>query len=340
MKAHELTFDDYGFDEGARCALRGRLAGYFGMLAGLGEALAAIVTRIERASIPDGVSLERLMTRERALAAEVRADAAHLAKLILDTLEVRGERSRVREEYRELLGTRLRMYSEYQLGDFAKIAVSEDARDMRDLTDIGRVAEQLAFGGTPHAEPVLYRDVLRDDGAARALAIADTYRFASPKGDVERMHALRRRYFTGTMTGAPAVELREDGVQVDLSSYLEDSEPSMFMLMPRDGGSSDEGAAITLVPATRLWDALRDVWEVDVDLSEEVAWLLSAEPLVCRADTVVVPAAKLDAAGIARDGGSFTIIGVADRFELWPTEAWQRDCEGFDLEGLFGSRSR
>lgn len=102
---------------------------------------------------------------------------------------------------------------------------------------------------------------------------------------------------------------------------------------------AESGPAITLVPATRLWDALRDVWEVDVDLSEEVAWLLSAEPLVCRADTVVVPAAKLDAAGIARDGELFTIIGVADRFELWPTEAWQRDSEGFDLEGLFGSRS-
>ena len=186
---------------------------------------------------------------------------------------------------------------------------------------------------------MLYRDVLGDDGAARALAIADTYRFASPRGDGAQPCALRRRYFTGTMTGAPAAELREDGVQVDLSAYLEDSEPSMFMLMPRAESSGDEGPAITLVPATRLWDALRDVWEVDVDLSEEVAWLLSAEPLVCRADTVVVPAAKLDAAGIARDGESFTIIGVADRFELWPTEAWQRDSEGFDLEGLFGSRS-
>lgn len=316
-----VTFDDFAFDEGARNALRIRLAGFFSAIAQLGETLAAIVGCIEQGSISEGVSLERLVTRERCLAAEVRTDAAHLATIVLATIDARGTKVHVRAGCLQPLRDQLGRIAGYRPSTFAQVSVVEDARDLRRLAEVGKVAEHLAFGRTACALDMFGIDVDEDEEAARALMVADAFRYA-PQRDAEGWAAgdSGLPYLTGAVEGIAAALRCVDGVVVDVSAFRLAGEPYLFALAPLD-----DYPAVTLVPKTRLWQALRDVREVDVDLADEVAQLLSATPLTCNNGKALVPASVLEAAGISELGRSFTLIGVGDRLELWPSDSWRRN---------------
>ena len=316
-----VTFDDYAFDEGARNALRIRLAAFFSAIAQLGETLAAIVGCIEQGSISEGVSLERLVTRERCLAAEARTDAAHLATIALATIDARGTKAHVRAGCLQLLRDQLGRIAGYRPSTFAQVSVVEDARDLRRLAEVGKVAEHLAFGRTACTLDMFGIDVDEDEEAARALMLADAFRYA-PQRDAEGWAAgdSGLPYLTGAVEGIAAALRCADGVVVDVSAFRLASEPYLFALAPLD-----DYPAVTLVPKTRLWQALRDVREVDIDLADEVAQLLSATPLACNNGKALVPVSVLEAAGISELDQSFTLIGVGDRLELWPSDAWRRN---------------
>ena len=315
-----VTFDDYAFDEGARNALRIRLTGFFSAIAQLGETLAAIVGCIEQGSIPEGVSLERLVTRERCLAAEVRTDAAHLATIVLATIDARGTKAHVRAGCLQLLRDQLGRIAGYRPSIFAQVSVVEDARDLRRLAEVGKVAEHLAFGRTACTLDMFGIDVDEDEEAARALMVADAFRYA-PQRDAEGWAAgSGLPYLTGAVEGVATALSCADGVVVDVSAFRLAGEPYLFALAPLYGDQE-----LTLVPKTRFWQALRDLWEVDADLSDEIAQLLLATPLLCNDGKALVPTAVLDAAGISELDRSFTLIGVGDRIELWPSDSWRRN---------------
>ena len=316
-----VTFEDYVFDEGSRNALRGRLAGFFSTIAQLGEVLETITGCIKQGAIPEGVSLERLVTRERCLAAEVRTDAAHLATIVLATIDARGTKAHVRAGCLQLLQDQLGRIAGYRPSIFAQVSVVEDARDLRRLAEVGKVAEHLAFGRTACTLDMFGIDVDEDEEAARALMVADAFRYA-PQRDAEGWAAggSGLPYLTGAVEGIAAALRCADGVVVDVSAFRLASEPYLFAL-----ATLDDYPAVTLVPKTRLWQALRDVREVDVDLADEVAQLLSATPLLCNDGKALVPTAVLDAAGIMVQERSFTLIGAGDRLELWPTDVWRRN---------------
>lgn len=316
-----VTFDDYVFDEGSRNALRGRLAGFFSTIAQLGEVLETITGCIKQGSIPEGVSLERLVTRERCLAAEVRTDAAHLATIALAAIDARGTKAHVRAGCLQLLRYQLGRIVGYRPSIFAQVSVVEDARDLRRLAEVGKVAEHLAFGRTACTLDMFGIDVDEDEEAARALMVADAFRYA-PQRDAEGWAAggSGLPYLTGAVEGIAAALRCADGVVVDVSAFRLASEPYLFAL-----ATLDDNPAVTLVPKTRLWQALRDVREVDVDLADEVAQLLSATPLACNSGKALVPASVLEAAGISGLDRSFTLIGVGDRIELWPSDSWRRN---------------
>lgn len=316
-----MTFEDYVFDEGSRNALRGRLAGFFSTIAQLGEVLETITGCIKQGAIPEGVSLERLVTRERCLAAEVRTDAAHLATIVLATIDARGTKAHVRAGCLQLLQDQLGRIAGYRPSIFAQVSVVEDARDLRRLAEVGKVAEHLAFGRTACTLDMFGIDVDEDEEAARALMVADAFRYA-PQRDAEGWAAggSGLPYLTGAVEGIAAALRCADGVVVDVSAFRLASEPYLFAL-----ATLDDYPAVTLVPKTRLWQALRDVREVDVDLADEVAQLLSATPLLCNDGKALVPTAVLDAAGIMVQERSFTLIGAGDRLELWPTDVWRRN---------------
>ena len=316
-----VTFEDYVFDEGSRNALRGRLAGFFSTIAQLGEVLETITGCIKQGSIPEGVSLERLVTRERCLAAEVRTDAAHLATIVLATIDARGTKAHVRAGCLQLLRDQLGRIAGYRPSTFAQVSVVEDARDLRRLAEVGKVAEHLAFGRTACTLDMFGIDVDEDEEAARALMVADAFRYA-PQRDAEGWAAggSGLPYLTGAVEGIAAALRCADGVVVDVSAFRLASEPYLFAL-----ATLDDYPAVTLVPKTRLWQALRDVREVDVDLADEVAQLLSATPLACNSGKALVPASVLEAAGISGLDRSFTLIGAGDRLELWPTDVWRRN---------------
>ena len=316
-----VTFDDYVFDEGSRNTLRLRLAGFFGTIAQLGEVLAAIVGCIKQGAIPEGTSLERLVTRERCLAAEARMDAAHLAAIALATIDARGAEARVRVDRQQLVRDQLGRIAAYRPSKFAQVSVVKDARDLRQLAEVGKVAEHLAFGRITRVLDTFGINVDEDEEAARALMVADAFRFA-PQRDAEGWAAggSGLPFLTGAVEGAAAALCCADGVVVDVSAFHLENETYLFALAPRDG---DRG--LTLVPKTRLWQALRDLWEVDIDLSDEIEQLLSATLLFCNDGKALVPAAVLDAAGIMAQERSFTLIGVGDRLELWPTDAWRHN---------------
>ena len=324
-----MTFDDYVFDEGARNALRERLAGFFGTIAQLGETLAAIVGCIGRGTIPEGASLERLVTRERCLAAEARADAAHLAAIALATIDARGEGAHVRTECQRLLQDQLGRIAAYRPGKFAQTSMARDARDLRLLAEVGKVAEHLAFGCATRALDTFGIDVDEDEEAARALMVADAFRYAPQRDAGGWAVGSGAPYLTGAVEGVAAAMRCADGAVVDVSAFHLAGEPQLFALAPLD-----DCPAVTLVPKTRFWQALRGLIEVDADLSDEISQLLSARPLACNAGAALLPAAMLEAAGIPGDARSFTLIGAGDRLELWPTDAWKRECRGFNMEEL------
>ena len=316
-----VTFDDYAFDEGARNALRIRLAAFFSAIAQLGETLSAIVGCIEQGSISEGVSLERLVTRERCLAAEARTDAAHLATIVLATIDARGTKARVRAGCLQLLRDQLGRIAGYRPSTVALVSVVEVARDLRRLAEVGKVAEHLAFGRTTCTLDMFGLDVDEDEEAARALMVADAFRY-DPQRDAEGWAAggSGLPYLTGAVEGIAAALRCADGVVVDVSAFRLTSEPYLFALAPLD-----DYPAVMLVPKTRFWQALRDVREVDIDLADEVAQLLSATPLACNSGKALVPASVLEAAGISELDQSFTLIGVGDRLELWPSDSWRRN---------------
>lgn len=316
-----VTFEDYVFDEGSRNALRGRLAGFFSTIAQLGEVLETITGCIKQGAIPEGVSLERLVTRERCLAAEARADAAHLAAIALATIDARGTKAHVRAGCLQLLRDQLGRIAGYRPSTFAQVSVVEDARDLRRLAEVGKIAEHLAFRHTTRTLDMFGINVDEDEEAARALMVADAFRYA-PQRDADSCAAggSGLPYFTGAMEGIAAALRCADGVVVDVSAFRLAGEPYLFALAPLYGDQE-----LTLVPKTRFWQALRDVREVDADLSDEVAQLLSATPLACNSGKALVPASVLEAAGISELDRSFTLIGVGDRIELWPSDSWRRN---------------
>ncbi len=319
-KPRGVTFEDYVFDEGSRNALRGRLAGFFSTIAQLGEVLETITGCIKQGAIPEGVSLERLVTRERCLAAEVRTDAALLATIVLATIDARGTKAHVRAGCLQLLRDQLGRIAGYRPSKFAQISVVKDARDLRRLAEVGKIAEHLAFRHTTRTLDMFGINVDEDEEAARALMVADAFRYA-PQRDAERWAVgAESSYLTGAVEGVATALSCADGVVVDVSAFRLADEPYLFALAPLDG---DQG--LTLVPKTRFWQALRDLWEVDVDLADEIAQLLLATPLLCNDGKVLVPTAMLDAAGIMVQERSFTLIGVGDRLELWSTDAWRRN---------------
>ena len=324
-----VTFEDYVFDEGSRNALRGRLAGFFSTIAQLGEVLETITGCIKQGAIPEGVSLERLVTRERCLAAEARTNAAHLAAIVLATIDARGAEAHVRAGCLQLFRDQLGRIAGYRPSIFAQVSVVEDARDLRRLAEVGKIAEHLAFRHTTRTLDMFGINVDEDEEAARALMVADAFRYA-PQRDAEGWAAgSGLPYLTGTVEGAAAALRCADGVAVDGSEFRLADEPYLFALAPLD-----DCPAVMLVPKTRFWQALRDLIEVDADLSDEIAQLLSAAPLLCDGGTALVPAAMLEAAGIPEDTRSFTLVGAGDRLELWPTDAWKRACRGFNMEEL------
>ena len=316
-----MTFEDYVFDEGSRNALRGRLAGFFSTIAQLGEVLETITGCIKQGAIPEGVSLERLVTRERCLAAEARTNAAHLAAIVLATIDARGTEAHVRSERQQLLRDQLGRIAAYRPSKFAQISVVKDARDLRRLAEVGKIAEHLAFRHTTRTLDMFGINVDEDEEAARALMVADAFRYA-PQRDADSCAAggSGLPYLTGAVEGVATALGCADGVVVDVSAFRLAGEPYLFALAPLD-----DYPAVTLVPKTRLWQALRDVREVDVDLADEVAQLLSATPLACNSGKALVPASVLEAAGISGLDRSFTLIGVGDRIELWPTDVWRRN---------------
>lgn len=316
-----VTFEDYVFDEGSRNALRGRLAGFFSTIAQLGEVLETITGCIKQGAIPEGVSLERLVTRERCLAAEARTNAAHLAAIVLVTIDARGAEAHVRSERQQLLRDQLGRIAAYRPSKFAQISVVKDARDLRRLAEVGKIAEHLAFRHTTRTLDMFGINVDEDEEAARALMVADAFRYA-PQRDADSCATggSGLPYLTGAVEGVATALSRADGVVVDVSAFRLASEPYLFALAPLD-----DYPAVTLVPKTRLWQALRDVREVDVDLADEVAQLLSATPLACDSGKALVPASVLEAAGISGLDRSFTLVGVGDRIELWPSDSWRRN---------------
>lgn len=316
-----VTFEDYVFDEGSRNALRGRLAGSFSTIAQLGEVLETITGCIKQGAIPEGVSLERLVTRERCLAAEARTNAAHLAAIVLATIDARGAEAHVRAGCLQLLRDQLGRIAGYRPSKFAQISVVKDARDLRRLAEVGKIAEHLAFRHTTRTLDMFGINVDEDEEAARALMVADAFRYA-PQRDADSCAAggSGLPYLTGAVEGVATALSCADGVVVDVSAFRLAGEPYLFALAPLD-----DYPAVTLVPKTRLWQALRDVREVDVDLADEVAQLLSATPLPCNSGKALVPASVLEAAGISELDRSFTLIGVGDRIELWPSDSWRRN---------------
>lgn len=294
-----VTFEDYVFDEGSRNALRRRLAGFFSTIAQLGEVLETITGCIKQGAIPEGVSLERFVTRERCLAAE-----AH-----------------VRSERQQLLRDQLGRIAAYRPSKFAQISVVKDARDLRRLAEVGKIAEHLAFRHTTRTLDMFGINVDEDEEAARALMVADAFRYA-PQRDADSCAAggSGLPYLTGAVEGVATALSCADGVVVDVSAFRLAGEPYLFALAPLYGDQE-----LTLVPKTRFWQALRDLWEVDADLSDEGAQLLSATPLACNSGKALVPASVLEAAGISELDRSFTLIGVGDRIELWPTDVWRRN---------------
>ena len=101
--------------------MRGRLAGSFSTIAQLGEVLETITGCIKQGAIPEGVSLERLVTRERCLAAEARTNAAHLAAIVLATIDARGAEAHVRAGCLQPLRDQLGRIAGYRPSIFAQV---------------------------------------------------------------------------------------------------------------------------------------------------------------------------------------------------------------------------
>ena len=204
---------------------------------------------------------------------------------------------------------------------FAQVSVVEDARDLRRLAEVGKIAEHLAFRHTTRTLDMFGINVDEDEEAARALMVADAFRYA-PQRDADSCAAggSGLPYLTGAVEGVATALSCADGVVVDVSAFRLAGEPYLFALAPLYGDQE-----LTLVPKTRFWQALRDVREVGVDLADEVAQLLSATPLACNSGKALVPASVLEAAGISELDRSFTLIGVGDRIELWPSDSWRRN---------------
>lgn len=412
-----LTLDDYGGDRAVRAALSSRLDRCLENIAMLGRVLGMMEIALQSRGDVGLAYIEGRMARERALAAEVRADAAFLAELLIATLRARGD------ERLTFWTMHLRGIRGVRAQDAAVRSVMDDARDLARFAEVGQVVERLAADRSALALPSFdfivdaddvdmnvvpercrtwfpapamrsRSDALRliqlvmgagfssSDGAAqelraawneglpeielaggetaallppklrelytgpreeawcrtrarladapreRGLAAADAYRFAPPEGDRSRYAVL-----TGTFTGAPEIAAGAEGVRVDLAACSGAEEPYAFLMPGVDGEP-----AVAIVPATRMWTELRDLLEItDVDMSEQIDALLSAEYAPCEREQVFVPPSVLEAAGIPADTRSFTLIGAGTRFELWPTDVWdaRRALYVDDLTALF-----
>ena len=86
-----LTLDDYGGDRAVRAALSSRLDRCLENIAMLGRVLGMMEIALQSRGDVGLAYIEGRMARERALAAEVRADAAFLAELLIATLRARGD---------------------------------------------------------------------------------------------------------------------------------------------------------------------------------------------------------------------------------------------------------
>lgn len=86
-----LTLDDYGGDRAVRAALSSRLDRCLENIAMLGRVLGMMEIALQSRGDVGFDCIEGLMACERAFAAEIRADAAFLAELLIATLRARGD---------------------------------------------------------------------------------------------------------------------------------------------------------------------------------------------------------------------------------------------------------
>lgn len=139
-----LTLDDYDADPAMRAMLGARLDRYLENIKMLGNVLDTVDYRLwsdytlwSRSDFMlDGI--EGLMACERAFAAEVRADAAFLAELFVETLRARGD------ERLTFWTMRMRGITGVRAGGAAARSVVDDARDLVRFAEVGQVVERLA----------------------------------------------------------------------------------------------------------------------------------------------------------------------------------------------------
>ena len=133
-----LTLADYGGDRTVRAALSARLDRCLENIAMLGRVLGMMEIALQGRGDVGLAYIEGCMARERALAAEVRADAAFLAELLIATLRARGD------ERLTFWTMRLRGIRGVRAQDAAVRSVMDDARDLARFAEVGQVVERLA----------------------------------------------------------------------------------------------------------------------------------------------------------------------------------------------------
>lgn len=133
-----LTLDDYDADPAMRAMLGARLDRYLENIKMLGNVLDMVVVALQSRGDVGFDCIEGLMACERAFAAEIRADAAFLAELLIATLRARGD------ERLTFWTMRLRGITGARAGDAAARSVVADARDLARFAEVGQVVERLA----------------------------------------------------------------------------------------------------------------------------------------------------------------------------------------------------
>lgn len=152
-----LTLDDYDADPATRAMLGARLDRYLENITMLGRVLDTVVVALQSRGDVGLDCIEGLMACERALAAEVRVDAAFLAELLIATLRARGD------ERLTFWTMHLRGIRGVRAQDAAVRSVMDDARDLARFAEVGQVVERLAADRSALALPSFDLIVDADD---------------------------------------------------------------------------------------------------------------------------------------------------------------------------------
>lgn len=135
------------------------------------------------------------------------------------------------------------------------------------------------------------------------------------------------QYLVGTRELPP----QEGDIQLDLAELKVADVPAWYAYQAEEGAP-----ALALVPAGCFWEALKLVANAPSPRGAEVQAMVHAEQLSSAGGCLTVLRRLLVAVGMPADERSLVLIGNADRFELWPADAWREAEEPYidELEGL------